>query len=271
MKIFLSYEMAEGNDLARQLSRVLGELGHRVFDPAMSFDVGSDVTSAISTAIRTSDVVVVLLTAPNSNLYYELGIAAGANVPTLIAARRSEDLVFDLPSAPYVQLTGDILMDAAVIARRVGEVAAVRSEPTHPELESAEATLARAARDPSALERLDPAQFERLVAELFESRGYAVSTAPRSADQGFDLILEGDPHTLVEVKRYRHDNLVSVSTVRQLLGVLTASGGERAILVSSSGFTQAAHAIAAEWPIELMTLEDLLHFPGAVAPEGPDQ
>jgi HJR/Mrr/RecB family endonuclease len=94
--------------------------------------------------------------------------------------------------------------------------------------------LARAARDPSALERLDPAQFERLVAQLLESRGYAVRSAPRSADQGFDLILEGDPHTLVEVKRYRHDNLVSVSTLRQLLGVLAASGGERAIVVSSS-------------------------------------
>lgn len=260
MRIFISYSFTEGEDLARALTDALEQNDHEVVYPGQSLAPGGDLMSWISTAIRTSDILIALLSGVSPNVHYELGLAAGANVPTLVASRRSEAVVFDLASAPYVQLTGDVSLDVAAVVRSVREVVDVRHDVDRAVPKSPEALVSEVVRDPSVIERLPPEEFERLVAKLFEERGFSVRIAPPTADAGFDLILEGEPLTIVEVKRYRRPNLVSVGTVRELLGSLTAAGAERAILVSSSGFTKAAQAAAANWPVELMTLEDVLRL-----------
>src|SRR4051794_30548645 len=104
MRIFISYSYADAHELAAALSRALTDTGHEVLEPRSQPSRGHLIGS-ISTAIQTSDVVVALLTVRNPNVYYELGLAAGAHVPTLVAARNFEDMVFDLSSAPYVQLS----------------------------------------------------------------------------------------------------------------------------------------------------------------------
>jgi len=261
MRIFISYSHADGNELAVELSQELAGAGHEVFEPAVSFEPSGNVLASISAAIRTSDVVIALLTVRNPNVYYELGLAAGANVPTLVASRSRESLAFDLTFAPYVQLTGDVAADVAAIVRRVAEVASAPGKVDPRASESAELTLAEAAHDASVLERVTPSEFERLVAEVFLERGFPIRTTPRGRDMGFDLIIDADPLTVVEVKRYSRRSLVSVGAVRRLFGSMTAAGAGRAILISSSGFTKSARAAATEWPIELMTLEDLLRLP----------
>ena len=196
---------------------------------------------------------------------HELGLAAGAHVPTLVASRNPENIVVDLSSVPYVQLTSDVDVNVAAIVRRVDEVADVSRKFDRGAPESAELTLAKAARDPSVLESVTPVEFEQLVAKLFQERGFPIRTTSLIAGLQFDLIIDGDPLTVVEIKRYSRRSLVSVGTVRQLLGSMMAAGAGRAILVSSSGFTTSARAAATEWPIELMTLEDLLRLPGPTA------
>jgi restriction endonuclease Mrr len=265
MRIFISYSHSDGHELAVELTRALAEAGHEVFEPASSLEPGGNLIASISTAIRRAEVVVALLTVPNPNVYYELGMAWGANVPMLVASRNPENMLFALSSAPYVQLTSDVAVDVAAIVRRIREVANMRREFDRDALESAELTLAEAARDPSVLESTTPLEFERLVTKLFQERGFPIRATPHTTDQGFDLIIDGDPPTVVEVKRYSRRSLVSVGTVRALLGAMTAAGAGRAILVSSSGFTRSARAAATEWPIELMTFEDLLRLPGPCA------
>jgi hypothetical protein len=263
MRIFISYSYSDSHELAVELTRALAEAGHEVFEPASSVQLGDDIIASISTAIRRSNVIIALLTGGNPNVFYELGLAAGAHVSMLVASRNPENIVFDLSSVPYVQLTSDVAVDVAAIIRRVGEVADVRREFDRGALESVELTLAEAARDPSVLESVTPLEFEQLVAKLFQERGFPIRTTPLTADRGFDFLIEGDPATIVEVKRYSQQRLVSVGTVRQLLGSMTAAGAGRAILVSSAGFTTSARAAATGWPIELMTLDDLLHLPSS--------
>lgn len=269
MRIFVSYSYSDTYELGAELTRALAETGHEVFEPAAVPKPAGTIIASISTAIRRSDVMIALLTVGNPNVYFELGLAAGANVPTLIASRKPEDIVFDLSSAPYVQLTSDVDIDVAAIIRRVGDVAEVRPRFEGGVRESAEVTLAEAARDPSVLEGVSASEFEKLVAKLFHERGFPVRMASPRPDRGFDLIidseLDGGPPTIVEVKRYSRRSLVSVGTVRNLLGSMTAAGAARAILVSSSGFTTAARVAAAEWPVELMTLDDLLGLPDPAA------
>ncbi len=258
MRVFIAHAYADAEDLAEELRRTLNESGYEAFKPDSSYEAEATTTASISAAIRTADVVIALLTSPNPNVYFELGLAAGSNVPMLVASRHPADMAFDLAAAPYVELTGNIGTDAAAIVRRVREIVPVREELA----ERPNLTLADVAQDPGALESISLVEFERLVAQAFEDVGYEIRTASSRPDRGFDLVIEGDPPTIVVVKRYRRRNLVSVASVRDLFGVMTAVGAGRAILVSSGGFTRSAEAEAAERPIDLLTLDDLLRLRG---------
>jgi hypothetical protein len=258
MKVFIAYSYPDARRLAHGLVEALVNAGHEVFDPAFSMRVES-IDTGIMTALRNSDAAIALITNANPNVYYEAGLAAGAHVPILVAADKPDHIGFALSSAPYVQLTGDTDADVEAILRRVADVwpehgAADASEPRSTEL-----TLADAAADVEALERLTPQEFERLVTELLQDRGLPAHPEPLKGDRGFDIFIDGDPPTVVEVKRYSKGRLVPVGVVRQLLGAMVGAGARRAILISSSGFTKSAVAAAAEWPIDLLTLEDLLH------------
>jgi restriction endonuclease Mrr len=265
MRIFVAHSYSDAPELAAELTRALTVAGHETCQPDTSLEPGDNLIASISTAIRRSDLMVALLTGRNLNVYYELGLATGAHVPTLVASRELENIGFDLASAPYVQLTGNVAIDVEAIVRRIADVAEVGSKVARGARQSAELTLAEAAADPSVLENVTPFEFERLVENLFEERGFQIYATP-TTNREVDLIIGGDPPTIVEVKRYSRGRLVSVGAVRGLLGAMMATGAGRAILVSSSGFTSAARAAAAEWPVELMTLEDLLQLEGPTTP-----
>jgi hypothetical protein len=264
MKVFISYSYADSRQLAAELAEALTKEGYEVLDPASSVNPES-IQAWISTALRGSDVMIALMTNANPNVYFEAGLASGARVPVLVAADKPDHVAFALSSTPYVHLTGDIDADIEEILRRMAEIRPEHEVADTPVSQPAELTLAAAAADDEVLERLAPMEFERLVAELLQKRGFPAQGQSLRGDRGFDILIDGDPPTVVEVKRYTRGALVSVGVVRQLLGAMVAAGAGRAILISSSGFTRSAIAAAAEWPIDLMTLEDLLQFPEANA------
>jgi HJR/Mrr/RecB family endonuclease len=100
------------------------------------------------------------------------------------------------------------------------------------------------------------------VADLFRERGYEVSATPPTRDAGVDIVVrspEDGQLLLVEVKKLSRQGRVSVEAVRRLLGTVSlASDVALGILVSPSGFTGAAMALAATGPVVLRTLEEIL-------------
>lgn len=258
MKVFVAHSIRD-RELVAGVVALLREDGHDVFVPDDIVATGN-LLSEISAAIRSADVVVAMVTGSNPNVFYELGLAAGASVPTLITARPSEPLPADLASVPYVQLTGDLLRDAQTIVRRVKDLEGL-SPVRSAKFSSAEAALRAATRDPAVLEALAPSEFERLVAEFFKERGYEVSTTPTTRDAGVDLVITSPKDNqvlLVEVKKLSRQSRVSVEAVRRLLGTVSLASGALGVLVSTSGFTAAALALAAGTPIVLRTLEEIL-------------
>lgn len=258
MKVFIAHSVRD-RELVTSIRTLLLEDGHDVFVPT-EVASGGNVLSEISAAIRSADVLVAVVTAGNPNVFYELGLAAGASVPTLITAPAGELLPSDLASVPYVQHTGDILRDAQSIARRTNELRGV--SPTKPtKFKSAEAALQAAIRDPVVLESLSPHDFERLVMELFKERGYAVTTTRSTGDIGVDFVIKSEKDrelVLVEVKKLNRQSRVSVETVRRLLSAVSTVGAPLGMLVATSGYTAAALALAAGAPILLRTLEEIL-------------
>lgn len=115
---------------------------------------------------------------------------------------------------------------------------------------------------------LDWRQFERLVAEWFHRQGYQVAeTGGGGPDGGIDLMLRRDGRTeLVQCKHWR-SRQVTVTTVREMWGLMQHHGAAAVWIVCTGDFTPDAAAFAEGKPIMLITGRDLgeLMQPTAVA------
>ncbi len=106
--------------------------------------------------------------------------------------------------------------------------------------------LARLQEEPEALRRLEPRQFEALIAELLARHGWEVTLTPRSGDGGYDVFgvckdISGVTNAwLIECKRYRKDRKVGVEIVRALWGVASLMRGVNAMVATTSDFTRGA-------------------------------
>lgn len=107
--------------------------------------------------------------------------------------------------------------------------------------------------DRGALNNMSWQQFEALVGEAFRRKGYAVTeTGGGGADGGIDLSLKKEGETfLVQCKQWKAYK-VSVTTVRELYGVMAAEGATGGFVVTSGVFTDEARAFAVGRNIELM-------------------
>lgn len=105
----------------------------------------------------------------------------------------------------------------------------------------------------SALNEMSWQEFEMLVGEAFRHKGYAVSEiGGGGADGGVDLVLnKGREKYLVQCKQWRAYK-VGVPVVRELYGVMAASGAAGGFVVTSGSFTQEAVDFAVGRNIELL-------------------
>ena len=101
--------------------------------------------------------------------------------------------------------------------------------------------------------------FELLVGEAFRTQGYSVrERGGPQADGGIDLeLVRGTERVIVQCKHWL-TRPVPVQRVRELLGVVTAEGADRGILVATGGFTRDAVEFAAGKPLQLMDGEALI-------------
>jgi restriction system protein len=114
------------------------------------------------------------------------------------------------------------------------------------------------ARGPKGVSDFHWRDFERVVGEAYRRQGYTVvERGGPQPDGGIDLELHrGSEKVIVQCKHWVNRQ-VPVQRVRELLGVITAEGADRGILMATSGFTDDARAFAADQPIELLDGNDL--------------
>lgn len=124
--------------------------------------------------------------------------------------------------------------------------------------------------DRAALSQMTWQAFEQVVGEYFRRNGFAVSeTGGSGADGGVDLLLtRGTDRYVVQCKQWR-SRQVGVAPVRELLGVMTASGAAGGYVVTSGVFTDEARRFAAGREIELIAgdaLARMIREQGAAQP-----
>ena len=109
------------------------------------------------------------------------------------------------------------------------------------------------------------AEFERLIGEAYRRQGYAVTeTGGGGPDGGIDLTLTKATETaLVQCKQWKVFK-VGVKPIRELYGVLMASGANRAVFVTSGVYTNDAKAFAVGKPLELADGDSLAQLIPAI-------
>jgi restriction system protein len=109
-----------------------------------------------------------------------------------------------------------------------------------------------------AIDAMSWQDFERVVGASFERQGYTVTyTGGGGADGGVDLVLtKGRERTLVQCKQWRAWK-VSVTTVRELFGVMAAKGAAHGIVVTAGEFTADAREFASGRNIGLLNGREL--------------
>ncbi|MEN0057155.1 MAG: restriction endonuclease, partial [Mucilaginibacter sp.] len=95
---------------------------------------------------------------------------------------------------------------------------------------------------PENMYNLKPREFEEVMAELLEKRGYKVDLTQATRDGGKDLIIArhddiGNFIYYVECKQYRQDRPVGVNLVRELAGTVDADKVTAGIMITSSYFS----------------------------------
>ncbi len=113
---------------------------------------------------------------------------------------------------------------------------------------------------PNLLE-LSPSEFESLITNLFAQMGLETRLTRASRDGGVDVVaFDQRPvvggKVVIQAKRYK--DTVGVSAVRDLYGTVLNEGAGKGILVTTSGYGQAAFDFAAGKPLELLSGSHLL-------------
>lgn len=110
--------------------------------------------------------------------------------------------------------------------------------------------------------KLSPDDLEQLVAAILRAMGYKARVTPKGPDRGVDVIASPDglgleePRIKAEVK-HRPKSQMGSQEVRGFLGGMRQ--GDRALFVSTGGFTKDAHyeADRSNHPLTLLNLDDL--------------
>src|SRR5437773_304891 len=88
----------EFNSIYEKLIRVpLTEIGYEVLRADSELDQ-QNILRAIVRGITTADLLIADLTTNNPNVFYELGLAHGLHIPTVLIAQSISDVPFDLRS-----------------------------------------------------------------------------------------------------------------------------------------------------------------------------
>jgi restriction system protein len=109
------------------------------------------------------------------------------------------------------------------------------------------------------INKLSWQDFEFLIAEHFKKQGYATEiTGGGGADGGIDVKLYKDSNTLlVQCKHYKASK-VSVQTVREFFGIVTAENATEGYVVTSGRFTNDAYSFAQGKNIHLVNGRELI-------------
>ena len=110
------------------------------------------------------------------------------------------------------------------------------------------------------LQSMDPYEFEELVADLWESKGYTTNVRKKSGDKAVDIDAErGGRKEVIQVKRYSDGNKIGSEEVRKYATLYQQTDANQVVLVTSGQFTSSARELADDLGVEIVDGRELSH------------
>ncbi|XTI71822.1 restriction endonuclease [Acidithiobacillus sp. AC3] len=107
--------------------------------------------------------------------------------------------------------------------------------------------------------QLTPEQYEQFCAALLANNGWHVQTTAKTGDYGADVIAtKGNQKIIVQCKQWTSS--VGIKAVQEAHGALSYYKGTRAVVVTTSKYSQAAQELAKKTGVSLISHEDLIGF-----------
>lgn len=121
--------------------------------------------------------------------------------------------------------------------------------------------LCALAENPELLHNLSPYNFERVIARMFEKKGFTVKITPQTRDGGKDIfVAKNDLCSFlfyVECKKYAPNQHVGIDVIQRLYGVISAEKATGGIIATTSYFSKPAKDYIQENHLEhQLTLQD---------------
>lgn len=107
------------------------------------------------------------------------------------------------------------------------------------------------------VDRMSGQEFEQFLEHFFQQQGYQVYRTPYQGDYGADLILRSREEKIVAQAK-RHAKNVGLKAVQEVVAARDYYKCSRAMVVTNSGFTEQARALAKVNRVELWGREELI-------------
>lgn len=108
------------------------------------------------------------------------------------------------------------------------------------------------------LQSIDPYEFEELIAELWESKGYTTTVRSKSNDRGIDIEAErGGFKEVIQAKRYNETNKIGSKEVRTYATLYQQTDANQVVLVTSGQVVESAKELADDLHVDIFDGEDL--------------
>lgn len=113
---------------------------------------------------------------------------------------------------------------------------------------------------------MDPYEFEKLVAKVWEVQGYDTFVRQGSNDKAIDVeAIRGGYKVLIQVKRYNSKNKIGGPTVRKYATLYQQEpDADEVAIVTTSSFTSQAKEIAAEQHVTIVDGHSLVSMMGEI-------
>jgi hypothetical protein len=251
---------------ATELAEMLAERGFLAAEVDAMSEPSRDLSLSIYSTILACDLVIAVVDRPSPNVYLEIGIAIGAGKQVILIADPLAPMPFHLASIPCISYSRDTAKDLAGLHHALSRLdytsKKVRTRKWRHTKE-----LQTFSTDPDWFAAMDPIRFEDLVADALRKKGLDVERVPPHLESRCDFVASlrhAPAKIVVEAKKLPMQSRVSLEHVHRLREAATLIGAVAGVLISSSGFTSSAVALAAEKgpKLILLSLEEFLRAKG---------
>ena len=116
------------------------------------------------------------------------------------------------------------------------------------------------------LRLMNPVEFEKVVANIWESQGWNVQLTPQSSDRGVDIIATKEEtfesrRYLIQAKKYGKNNKVNSEEIQRYAGLYARDEQvDSVFVVTSSSFTSEAKRVAENRNVEIINSTKLIEL-----------